>query len=64
MPVRVRRIEDIGRYKIVRVALGELPLNIVAPEEARIAGDEARIRFDPDQVHVYADGHLVEGEAA
>jgi glycerol transport system ATP-binding protein len=62
LPVKVRRVDDIGRMKVARVELGGNPLNVIAAEDARIDGDEARILFEPGHVHLYADGHLVGGE--
>jgi glycerol transport system ATP-binding protein len=59
LPVTVRRVDDIGRIKVARVALDGLPLNVLAGDDARIDGDRARIVFEPGHIHVYADGHLV-----
>lgn len=61
-PVVVNRIEDVGRQKIARVALGAEELKIVLAEDADISDENARIVFDPDRVNIYADGYLVEGE--
>ena len=62
-PVKVRRVDDIGRMKVARVEFEGRPLNVLAGESAAISGDEARISFDPAHVHLYADGHLVERAA-
>ena len=62
-PVKVRRVDDVGRYKIANVTLADVAFNVVAPEEARIVGDEAHIVFDTARINIYADGHLVEGDA-
>jgi glycerol transport system ATP-binding protein len=64
LPVRVKRVDDIGRMKVARVELEGNGLNVIAPADARIEGDEARIAFDPAHVHLYADGHRVEAAAA
>ncbi len=64
LPATVRRVDDIGRLKLVRVDVGGQTFNVVAPEDAEIAETDARIRFDRARVHVYADGHIVEGRAA
>jgi len=61
LPVTVKRVDDIGRFKIAKVELAGVPLSIVAEEDTVIDGDEAHIVFDPDHVHIYADSHLVEG---
>jgi glycerol transport system ATP-binding protein len=59
LPVKVRRVDDIGRMKVARVELEGVRLNVLAAEDARIDGDSARIVLDPAHVHLYADGHLV-----
>jgi glycerol transport system ATP-binding protein len=63
LPVKVQRVDDIGRMKVARVRLGTAGLNVIAAEDARIDGDHARIVFDPGHLHVYADGHLVAGKS-
>jgi glycerol transport system ATP-binding protein len=63
LPVTVRRVEDVGRHRIVRAELAGQPINIVAPEGEAIGPDMTRVVFDPTHVGVYADGWLVEGRA-
>jgi glycerol transport system ATP-binding protein len=63
LPVQVKRIDDIGRARIARVEMGGRPLAASVPEGLSIEGDEAALAFDPHQIHIYADGHLVAGEA-
>ncbi len=60
--VKVRRVEDIGRQKIVSVDFGDVDLKMILPEFAQIGGEEARIVFDPNHVNIYADGYLVDGK--
>ena len=62
LPVRVRRIDDLGRARIARVELAGRPMAASVPESLSIDGDEAALVFDPRHVHIYADGHLVAGE--
>jgi glycerol transport system ATP-binding protein len=61
IPVKVKRVEDTGRFQIARVELEGMPLAVIMPEDARIDGDVARLSVDKKHLHVYADGHLVEG---
>ena len=61
IPVKVKRVEDTGRFQIARVELEGTPLAVIMPEDARIDGDVARLSVDLKHLHVYADGHLVEG---
>lgn len=59
VPVRVRRIEDLGRRRIARVDLAGHPMAVTVPDGLSVAG-EASVVMDPAMVHVYADGRLVE----
>ncbi len=63
MPVRVRRVDDLGRVRIARVELMGLTLAATVPDGVELNGEEASLLLDPSKVHVYADGHLVAGEA-
>jgi glycerol transport system ATP-binding protein len=55
MPVRVTRVEDVGRHRIARCTLDGVPLNALLPEEASLPSDDVRARFAPHAVNVYAD---------
>jgi glycerol transport system ATP-binding protein len=63
LPVQVRRIDDIGRARIARVEMGGRPLAASVPDGISIEGSEAALALDPGHVHIYANGHLVAGEA-
>ena len=62
LPVRLKRIDDLGRVRIARVELMGQPFAATVPDSLEIGGEEASLVFDPARVHVYADGHLVPGE--
>ncbi|MBH0237499.1 ABC transporter ATP-binding protein [Methylobrevis albus] len=62
LPISVRSVEDIGRYRILRGAIGPHELNAVLPEGRAIPASP-RVVFDPARVNVYRDAHLVEAEA-
>jgi glycerol transport system ATP-binding protein len=64
LPVKLRRVEDVGRHKIVRTDFFGNEINIIAPEGAEIGPDMTRVVFDADHVNVYADDWRVQGEAA
>jgi glycerol transport system ATP-binding protein len=53
LPVTIRRVEDVGRHKIVRARLGEQDLNIIAGEGDTIGADMTRVTFDPEGINVY-----------
>jgi glycerol transport system ATP-binding protein len=61
VPVQVKRIDDIGRARIARVELASQPLAASVADGVAIDGGEGSLAFDLEQVHVYADGHLVAG---
>ena len=64
LPVRLRRIDDIGRARIARVEMAGRPLAASVPDDVSVTGDEAALTLDPRHIHIYADGHLVVGEPA
>ncbi len=64
LPGRVVKVDDVGRYRIVRVDLDGHTFNAIAGEDARIEGDRANVVLDPSNIHIYADSRRVEGEPA
>lgn len=62
MHVHVRKVEDIGRQKIVRAEFAGKPIAIVLPEDGEIPA-EPRITFDPSAINIYADSWRVGREA-
>ncbi len=64
LPVKIRRIEDVGRHKIVRADFFGMEINILSAESAEVGADMNRVVFDAAHVNVYADGWRVDGEAA
>ncbi|MEO0344133.1 MAG: ABC transporter ATP-binding protein [Pseudomonadota bacterium] len=64
LPVKVRRVEDVGRHKIVRADLFGSEINILAGEDSTISPDMNRVAFDPSRVNVYVNDWRTEGKAA
>ncbi|MBK4214300.1 ABC transporter ATP-binding protein [Paracoccus caeni] len=69
LPVKLRRVEDVGRHKIVRAEFFGREINIIADEGAEIGADMTRVTFRPERISVYADDWRVApagqlGEAA
>jgi glycerol transport system ATP-binding protein len=62
LPVKVKRVDDIGRARIARIEIDGHPAAAMMPEGLSLAGDEAGLILDPRQIHIYADGRLVPGE--
>ncbi|MCP8896138.1 ABC transporter ATP-binding protein [Shinella daejeonensis] len=60
-PVRIAKIEDIGRQKIVRAEFSGQSIAIVIPEDGEIPA-EPRVTFDPAAVNIYANSWRVGGE--
>jgi glycerol transport system ATP-binding protein len=59
VPITVRAVEDVGRFRIVRARLGDAELNAVVKEGVSIPASPSA-EFDPAHLNVYVDSHLVE----
>jgi glycerol transport system ATP-binding protein len=64
LPVTIKRVEDIGRMKIVRADFFGNEVNVMVPDGMPISADANRIVFDPSHVNIYSDSWIVNGEAA
>jgi glycerol transport system ATP-binding protein len=62
LPVRLRRIDDLGRMRIARVEMSGRALAASVPDGIVIEGAEAALALDPRRIHIYAGGHLLSGE--
>jgi glycerol transport system ATP-binding protein len=60
VPARIRRVEDVGRHKIVRLDVGGQEVNAIASEGETIPSDIYGISFDPEAINVYADDWRIE----
>ncbi len=63
LPITIRRVEDVGRHRIIRGEVAGQVVNVIAPEGAEIAADQTRVRFAPERINVYADDWRVQGGA-
>ncbi|HBM61404.1 MAG TPA: ABC transporter ATP-binding protein [Citreicella sp.] len=63
LPVKIRRVEDVGRHKIVRADFFGQDLNVLAGEDESISPDMTRVTFDPAHVNVYVNDWRVPGAA-
>ena len=59
MPVSVRKVEDIGRHKVVRASLEGREIAAILGEDESIPADP-KIVFDPAGINIYADSWRVE----
>ncbi|RGP35109.1 ABC transporter ATP-binding protein [Pseudotabrizicola alkalilacus] len=64
LPVRIKRVEDVGRHRLIRAEVLGQPLSIVAPEGQEIGADLTHVAFAPDRINVYADDWRVQGGTA
>lgn len=62
LSVRVLRVDDLGRRRLVRMELAGVALAASLPDGAEIPED-ARIVFDPDRTHLYCDSWRIGVEA-
>jgi len=59
LPVSIRKIEDIGRHRIVRATLEDREIVAVVDEDHPIPSDP-RVSFDASRINLYADSWRVE----
>ncbi|TFL19379.1 ABC transporter ATP-binding protein [Jannaschia formosa] len=59
LPASIRRVEDVGRHKIVRAEVLGRPVNVILPEGEAIPADAAQVAFAPEGVNIYSDGWRV-----
>jgi len=64
LPVTIKRVEDVGRYKIVRADFFGREINVTVPEHQPVSDRINRVSFDPNRVNVYSGGWIVDGEVA
>ena len=62
IPVKVIRIEDLGRRRLARVALGPHEIFAVLPHGVELFGDDAGLMLQPDRIFVYVDDQRLRAE--
>jgi glycerol transport system ATP-binding protein len=55
LPFTLKRVEDVGRHRIIRGEVAGTPVNIIAGDGEPIATDMTRVAFDAAKINVYAD---------
>lgn len=63
LPVELKRIEDVGKYRVARTAFHGHELNVVIPEGVPISADANFVTFDSRYINVYVDGAVSDGVA-
>jgi glycerol transport system ATP-binding protein len=66
VPASIKRIEDVGRHKIIRLDVAGQEVSAIAGEDDAISQDAQRITFDRGGINVYVDDWRIapKGEAA
>lgn len=62
LPVTIKRVEDVGRHKIVRADLHGTEVNVIVSEGETISPEMNHIVFETAGVNVYADSWRVAPE--
>jgi glycerol transport system ATP-binding protein len=55
LPVTIKRVEDVGRHRLIRAEAAGQPLAIIAPEGMPVGADLTHVSFAPQKINVYAD---------
>lgn len=64
IPVRVLRIEDLGRRRLARVEIGPHQVMASLPQDVVLSGDTAGLVIAPEHLHIYVDDRRVEAVGA
>jgi glycerol transport system ATP-binding protein len=62
VPVQIRRLEDLGRRRLARVALGPHEIFATVPPDMTINSEQAGLTIRPDRLFVYVNDQLVSGD--
>jgi glycerol transport system ATP-binding protein len=55
IPARIRRVEDVGRHKIVRLEVEGREISAILGESAAIPADVNAVQFAPKGINIYAN---------
>jgi glycerol transport system ATP-binding protein len=64
LPVTLRRVEDVGRHRILRAEFEGREINAILPEGTPVPADGLRLSFEPSMTLVYANDWRVRPEGA
>ncbi len=62
LDVKITKVNDVGRFKIVEVDLMGHSVKLLMGEEQSIPAENAKIEFNPKFTRIYANSHLCEQE--
>ena len=60
LPVRVERVSDVGRFRIVDARLGEHLIKALIAEGQKVPAESGNLTFDAARTQLYADGWIVD----
>ncbi len=63
IPVKIEKIEDLGRYQVVTTSHDSITIKMVVGEDQQVPSEAAKIAFDPENTRIYEDDWFV-GEQA
>ncbi|PZQ95722.1 MAG: ABC transporter ATP-binding protein [Cereibacter sphaeroides] len=64
LPVTIRRVEDVGRHRILRAEYVGREINAILDEGAPLGADQTRLVFEPAHTLVYANDWRVRPQGA
>ncbi|MEM8918436.1 MAG: ABC transporter ATP-binding protein [Pseudomonadota bacterium] len=62
LPVRINRVQDVGRHKFVNATLSDTEINIAVDEGFEIAADMTNVTFDPENISIFCDDWRIVGK--
>ncbi len=60
IPVRIEKVEDLGRCEVLTLAHESETIQMVMAEDHTVPSENPRIQFDPQHTKVYCDDWVVE----
>ena len=60
IPVRILRIEDLGRRRLARIAIGPHQAIASVPADMALSGENAGLMVAPEHLHLYVDEHRID----
>jgi glycerol transport system ATP-binding protein len=60
LPVRIERVSDVGRFRIVDTRCGEHPIKALVAEGRGVPAEHGHLAFDAARTQLYADGWIVD----
>ncbi len=64
LPVRINRVQDVGRHKFINAALFDTEINITVDEGFEIETDMKNVILDPDKVSIFCDDWRIDAQSA